>query len=160
MNTAITNFEGIGGGSGGDIIIGNDLDNVLLGGKGDDILSGGGGADIFVWRHGDLDGGTDVITDFNLDLGDKLHIADILGSDGDIDLSFLDSMIGNEQLILNVPSAEGSQTIEVNIEGGLTIGDNTFESFAQFTQDYASASLDTQSEMMNALLQQLLTTGF
>ena len=58
------------GGSGDDIIVGNDLDNVLFGGTsrtGFDRLTGGGGADIFVGTLEDAAQElalTDIITDF------------------------------------------------------------------------------------------------
>ena len=43
----IRNFENVVGGSGNDIIIGNNLDNILNGGGGNDHLIGGGGIDTF-----------------------------------------------------------------------------------------------------------------
>jgi hypothetical protein len=53
------NFEHVRGGSGNDILIGNDLDNVLAGGPGDDRLYGQGGNDTLkTWTgHDTLYGG-------------------------------------------------------------------------------------------------------
>ena len=61
------------GGSGDDILVGNDLDNVLFGGTsrtGSDRLTGGAGADIFVCTYADAAQDIalgDVITDFTKD---------------------------------------------------------------------------------------------
>lgn len=50
------------GGSGNDVLIGNELDNALTGGKGDDQISGAGGNDRLVYTSGldRLDGGDDT----------------------------------------------------------------------------------------------------
>ena len=53
------------GGSGNDLIIGNDADNRLTGGSGHDTLTGGGGHDTFIDRIGSFDG--DTIADFTVD---------------------------------------------------------------------------------------------
>lgn len=83
------------GGSGNDIVIGNEADNALtghrgsdrlIGGGGDDVLSGGAGkdrlqgddgADLFVF--GSVRGriGSDVIVDFDLAEGDKIDVSAI-----------------------------------------------------------------------------------
>ncbi|MBU2895118.1 Calx-beta domain-containing protein [Vibrio hepatarius] len=65
------------GGSGNDILLGGEGDDILIGGLGSDILSGGAGHDQFVWRDNELDGGTDVITDFHVS-EDKIDISDLL----------------------------------------------------------------------------------
>jgi hypothetical protein len=51
----LTNIENVVGGSGNDVIIGNDAANNLQGGPGDDQLAGQGGDDVLVG-----DGGTDI----------------------------------------------------------------------------------------------------
>ena len=57
-NTVIENATG---GSGNDVIIGNDVGNVLIGGQGSDTMTGGDGADVFAFASG---WGGDTITDF------------------------------------------------------------------------------------------------
>jgi len=54
------------GGAGNDTLLGGAGDDILVGGLGDDTLTGGAGRDSFVWRVGD-GGGTDTITDFQID---------------------------------------------------------------------------------------------
>ncbi|WP_419184896.1 VCBS domain-containing protein [Stutzerimonas stutzeri] len=54
------------GGAGNDTLLGGAGDDILVGGVGDDTLTGGAGRDSFVWRVGD-EGGTDTITDFQID---------------------------------------------------------------------------------------------
>ncbi len=54
------------GGAGNDTLLGGAGDDILVGGLGDDSLTGGAGRDSFVWRVGD-EGGTDTITDFQID---------------------------------------------------------------------------------------------
>jgi serralysin len=83
------------GGSGDDIIIGNDADNALfghrgrdklIGGDGDDSLSGGwgkdrlqggGGADLFVFDSVRGHIGSDVIVDFDIAEGDRIDLSSI-----------------------------------------------------------------------------------
>ncbi|MGJ8521425.1 Serralysin [Carnimonas sp. R-84981] len=90
------------GGSGNDLIIGNDLDNELSGGAGNDILYGGAGADTLTGGSGAdtfvyLDAGdstasaTDLITDFTSgeDVIDLTGVAEALGG-----LSFADDFSG------------------------------------------------------------------
>ncbi|MFO0887903.1 MAG: hypothetical protein U0790_02030 [Isosphaeraceae bacterium] len=57
----VTNFRDITGGSGADLLIGDDDDNVLIGGPGDDLILGLRGRDILVGGLGAdlLDGGED-----------------------------------------------------------------------------------------------------
>ncbi len=57
-----SNIEGIRGGSGDDIFIGNALANLLYGGEGDDIIRGGAGDDVIIDVSGNniLDGGDGV----------------------------------------------------------------------------------------------------
>ncbi len=61
----------INGHTGNDIIAGGAGRDRIYGGEGNDMLSGGEGADVFIFRSGDLDGGTDRIVDFD---GDVLHL--------------------------------------------------------------------------------------
>ncbi|MEL7077942.1 MAG: ELWxxDGT repeat protein [Cyanobacteria bacterium J06582_2] len=61
------------GGSGDDFLTGGSGNDFLDGGIGFDNLEGGNGDDLFVLRSGD---GTDTITDFNVNGGDRLGLAD------------------------------------------------------------------------------------
>ena len=53
VNATITAVENIQGGSGGDVLIGDDGENHLFGGAGDDYLSGGNGDDFLEGQDGD-----------------------------------------------------------------------------------------------------------
>ncbi|WP_052772013.1 type I secretion C-terminal target domain-containing protein [Vibrio mexicanus] len=67
----------LNGGAGNDTLDGGEGDDVLNGGLGYDILRGGEGMDIFIWHE--VDGGTtDVITDFQINEGDKIDLRDLL----------------------------------------------------------------------------------
>ena len=59
-------------GRGADRLYGGDGDDVLDGGSGNDRLTGGAGADAF---HFYLNSGQDVIADFDLDAGDRIHLS-------------------------------------------------------------------------------------
>ena len=64
----------LNGGSGDDTLDGGDGRDRLYLGAGDDEATGGLGADRFVFRSDDLDGGTDVITDFSISEQDTLDL--------------------------------------------------------------------------------------
>lgn len=96
------------GGSGNDILSGDDGNDYLNAGRGDDTLDGGAGndriylgagndiatgglgADRFVFRSNDLDGGADVITDFDVSQGDRLDLRqlDLGGAEPDLSAWF------------------------------------------------------------------------
>jgi serralysin len=58
-------IENARGGSGDDVLIGNQAANLLDGGRGSDRLTGGAGNDVFLFRPGDSpEGARDVLTDF------------------------------------------------------------------------------------------------
>ena len=60
-----TSIENVIGGSGNDIIVGNDLGNQISGGAGYDTLSGGGGSDVFLFKTSELSNlNFDTIADF------------------------------------------------------------------------------------------------
>ena len=67
------------GGSGNDDLYGDGGDDVLEGGSGDDSLTGGAGADTFVFAAGD---GTDTITDFTPEEGDRIDLSAFAGLGG------------------------------------------------------------------------------
>ena len=66
------------GGAGDDELRGGKGDDILYGGSGDDTLSGGKGADIFVLNTDAT--GTDTITDFNANDGDKIRVETFAGT--------------------------------------------------------------------------------
>ena len=80
-------IENARGGSGNDVLIGNEAANVLTGGLGKDVLTGGGGADVFDYdalADSQVGAGRDVIDDFEQgsdlidlsDLGVSLFVGD------------------------------------------------------------------------------------
>ena len=66
------------GGAGDDELRGGKGDDILYGGSGDDTLTGGKGADIFVLNTDAT--GTDTITDFNANDGDKIRVETFAGT--------------------------------------------------------------------------------
>jgi Ca2+-binding RTX toxin-like protein len=99
------------GGAGNDSLIGGDGDDILFGGAGADTLTGGAGADTFVWNQGDT--GSDTITDFNLEEGDKLNIADLLSG---ATAENLDQYLSMDQVGSNV-------VIQIDAAGTGSFGD-------------------------------------
>ena len=63
------------GGTGDDIIIGGSGNDTISGGTGSDVLRGGRGADKFVFDVSSFGRGTDLISDFNRNEGDKIDLA-------------------------------------------------------------------------------------
>ncbi|MGV8832143.1 MAG: M10 family metallopeptidase C-terminal domain-containing protein [Devosia sp.] len=99
-----TVIENAIGGSGDDIIIGNDAANILTGGAGDDVLIGNLGADTLTGGAGtdtfqlDTLDASDLITDFQT------------GADGDIiDLSGLLDGLANREDAVRLRYADGSE---------------------------------------------------
>ena len=137
-NTSITNFEGIGGGSGDDIIIGNSYDNILIGGAGNDILYGGGGSDTFVWRIEDLVAGesfVDTIKDFSLSCKIDLSAVGLTSID---DLFY--EFTSNGDLSLSFSAGGGTQTVII---------DNAASTLAGYGSDVDSViSAMIESEML------------
>ncbi|MGG5870978.1 retention module-containing protein [Pseudomonas peli] len=74
------------GGAGGDTLVGNGGDDILIGGLGADTMTGGSGKDTYLWQKGGLGGGTDHITDFNVDTAgvnsDILDLSQLLSGGG------------------------------------------------------------------------------
>lgn len=85
-NDSLTGGEGkdyLSAGSGDDVLFGGAGKDTLYLGAGNDIASGGAGSDRFVFRSDDLDGGTDVITDFSVTDRDRLDLRSLnLDADG------------------------------------------------------------------------------
>jgi hypothetical protein len=111
-NATISNFEGIGGGSGDDILYGGADNDMLFGGAGNDVLFGGagndylhGGAgnnelyggdgnDILVFNPGDtIDGGTGI--DFLIVGGAQSLDEDLMGNVNDVEVILSGSDMSN-----------------------------------------------------------------
>lgn len=139
---------------GGELVVDDDQDRTLIGSVDDDIFySGGGndtltgdqGADLFLWQQEDIDGSTDVITDFTLG-EDKIDLTDVLeDSAGDgLDLDDLlagiqaDAASGNVELTVTA-SNSNTQTITLeNVQAA----------------DLGLASTATSAELVTALFNQ------
>ncbi|WP_287226205.1 MULTISPECIES: VWA domain-containing protein [Vibrio] len=106
------------GGAGNDILFGGAGDDTLIGGLGSDILSGGDGEDEFVWHDGDLDGGTDVITDFHVS-EDKIDISDLLGQDETMEELLSDvsaNVVDSNGIELNIQRDNGQTTQSIKLD--------------------------------------------
>ncbi|MEH2920299.1 serralysin family metalloprotease [Samsonia erythrinae] len=118
------------GGSGNDVIVGNDVDNILQGGAGNDVIFGGSGADtltggagkdIFVYAFASdssATSGYDVITDFQRGI-DKIDLS-ALNQNGDF--RFVDDAFtgrGNEA-ILNWDAGTNTSNLWLHMEGQTT----------------------------------------
>ncbi|ANW23017.1 hypothetical protein BA953_01695 [Vibrio coralliilyticus] len=106
------------GGAGNDILLGGVGDDTLIGGLGSDILSGGDGEDEFVWHYGDLDGGTDVITDFHVS-EDKIDISDLLGQDETMEELLSDvsaNVVDSNGIELTIQRDNGQTTQSIKLD--------------------------------------------
>lgn len=75
----------LSGASGNDTLDGGaDSDRLYLG-AGGDVASGGTGADTFIFRSDDLDGSQDVILDYSVAEGDRLHLVRLELGEGESD---------------------------------------------------------------------------
>jgi VCBS repeat-containing protein len=151
------------GGSGNDRLYGGDGSDTLDGGAGNDMLyggsglntiRGGSGADTFAWRNvSDLDGGTDVISDFSAGGGDRLSFSDLFGTDtqmalaGD-NISGLSLNTTENTLSFTLSQGECSRTVELRFDSA----DNAYQ---QLSAEYTAAQAENSSEAQ-ALLTQFL----
>ncbi|USD95929.1 hypothetical protein CTT30_07485 [Vibrio coralliilyticus] len=106
------------GGAGNDILLGGAGDDTLIGGLGSDILSGGDGEDEFVWHYGDLDGSTDVITDFHVS-EDKIDISDLLGQDETMEELLSDvsaNVVDSNGIELTIQRDNGQTTQSIKLD--------------------------------------------
>ena len=101
-------LDSIVGGAGNDTITSLDGYDTLEGGTGADSLVGGNGADVYVWRTGD---GNDTISDAGALLWetDRLLLANV--NPGQVALT---RVHGTTDMLINVTSAVGTETIRVN----------------------------------------------
>ena len=94
-------------GSGDDIITGESGNDIITGGAGSDTLTGGTGSDTFVFLKSDGTSGTDTITDFTAQAGDKLD----LSSFG----------ISTKSKALDTMTDDGSGNTQVTIDSDLIV---------------------------------------
>ncbi len=100
------------GGDEADTLSGGDYLDILVGGGGDDLLEGGAGADTFVWNSGDQGGpsspAVDTISDFSLNEGDTLDLADLLSGENSGNLTdYLSFETSGTDTVLHVSSSGG-----------------------------------------------------
>ena len=106
------NIQGL---AGDDTLTGGWRNDRLEGGSGNDTLNGGGGADIF--DYNDIRDGNDMITDFNLNQGDKIDLSDLLDyQSGDVLSEFVkvDNKDGNTMIAVDA-NGDGSGYSDVTI---------------------------------------------
>ena len=118
------------GGSGDDIIYGNDADNILIGGGGNDILYGGGGQDIlwggtgsntFVYKEASdsYSYAPDKIMDFETGI-DKIDLSELIeNSFGQKFINFVDKLTGRAgEATVNYDQSTNSSELLINIYNG------------------------------------------
>jgi Ca2+-binding RTX toxin-like protein len=125
----IRNFEGVYGGSRGDTLDGDGLDNVLAGGGGGDILTGGAGRDLFTFIS-ILDStagavGRDRIMDFHAGEDDRIDLhaidADISTPDVDDAFHYVKRFSGDAGEVMVRPESAGHWLVRGDVDGdGLT----------------------------------------
>ena len=132
----------VDGGAGNDTLVGDAGNNILVGGTGFDVLTGGAGADTFVWKAGDAGTtgapSTDVVSDFNIDEGDKLDLSGLLG----------DGAKDNLDNYLSVSHENGNTVLNIS-----TSGDSTSGSIDQIIV-LENSSLTAEQLMQHLLLTQ------
>ena len=102
----------LNGGSGDDTLDGGSGNDRIYLGAGDDVATGGDGADRFVFRFEDIDGGSDVITDFSVAEGDQL---DLRGLDLTANVVEMANWFANNTNIVN------GQDVLVSFDDGTTL---------------------------------------
>ncbi|MEQ4922909.1 serralysin family metalloprotease [Proteus hauseri] len=118
------------GGSGDDIIYGNDADNILIGGGGNDILYGGAGQDIlwggtgsntFVYKEASdsYSYSPDKIMDFETGI-DKIDLSELIeNSFGQKFINFVDKLTGRAgEATVNYDQSTNSSELLINIYNG------------------------------------------
>lgn len=126
----------VSGGDGNDYISAHTGDDVLSGGagddkiamgKGNDVISGGFGHDRFVFRAGDLDGSTDVITDFRHDgvENDWIDIRALNLSADDISITYQEGgvmlVVGDTTIRIEDHEGLGAQAFVAQVHDGLLL---------------------------------------
>ncbi|AYF47728.1 metalloprotease [Pseudomonas fluorescens] len=107
------------GGSGRDVLTGNDANNRLKGGAGADTLRGGGGADTFIYDKASdsTPQQPDVIEDFTTGV-DRLDVSGALREAGVGALVFTDRFSGRAgEAVLKHDAATGRSSLEIDLKG-------------------------------------------
>lgn len=109
------------GGSGDDIIYGNDADNILIGGGGQDILWGGGGSNTFAYKEASdsYAFSADKIMDFKTGI-DKIDLSELIeNSFGQTFINFVDKLTGRAgEATVNYDQSTNSSELLINIYNG------------------------------------------
>ncbi|PSV02738.1 hypothetical protein C0W80_07040 [Photobacterium leiognathi subsp. mandapamensis] len=95
-------------------LIGSDDDDIFYARGGNDILTGNAGDDLFIWQLGDIDGSTDVITDFTLG-EDKIDLTDVLDDSAGDGLNLDDLLAG-----INADASSGKVELTVTASNSNT----------------------------------------
>nr|WP_262383648.1 type I secretion C-terminal target domain-containing protein [Photobacterium lucens] len=95
-------------------LIGSDDDDIFYARGGNDILTGNAGDDLFVWQLGDIDGSTDVITDFTLG-EDKIDLTEVLDDSAGDGLNLDDLLAG-----INADASSGKVELTVTASNSNT----------------------------------------
>ncbi|PHZ58486.1 hypothetical protein CRG86_011035 [Photobacterium leiognathi] len=95
-------------------LIGSDDDDIFYARGGNDILTGNAGDDLFIWQLGDIDGSTDVITDFTLG-EDKIDLTEVLDDSAGDGLNLDDLLAG-----INADASSGKVELTVTASNSNT----------------------------------------
>lgn len=152
-------IENATGGSGSDVIVGNDVANRLMGGNGRDRLSGGSGNDKLVGDGGAdrLDGGAgrDVF-EFNglTDTGSTVATADVIagfvsGADR-IDLSTLDAdaALAGNQAFTFIGAGAFAGAGQVRFQGGVLYASTDADIYAEFVIELSGLSTLSAADLL------------
>ncbi|EIK68970.1 extracellular metalloproteinase, serralysin family [Pseudomonas synxantha BG33R] len=107
------------GGSGHDVLIGNNVNNRMRGGAGGDTLTGGGGADTFVYNSVSDSSGEnpDTLTDFTSGI-DKIDLSTMLKDAGIQKPTFVDRHTGKKgELTLDYDESIKRYRLTMNVTG-------------------------------------------
>ncbi|MBX9459328.1 MAG: M10 family metallopeptidase C-terminal domain-containing protein [Rhizobium sp.] len=135
----------MGGGAGGDTLVGGKGNDRLTGGLDADTLTGGGGKDQFVFRtvNDSMPGAFDTITDFNPRQGDRIDLKAI-DADG--------SRSGNQGFIFigddDFSGTAGELRFETSGTGIDLSGDTDGDGAADFLVHIAKAGTLAESAIM------------
>ncbi|MCG9597400.1 Ig-like domain-containing protein [Vibrio sp. Isolate25] len=139
--------DSLDGGAGNDILLGGAGNDTLIGGLGSDILSGGDGEDVFVWHDGDLDGGTDIITDFHVS-EDKIDISDLLGKDETMEELLSDvsaNVVDSNGIELTIQRDNGQTTQSIKL-------DNVVDQLSGIDTSHGSITGNDLTNLLNDII--------
>lgn len=122
----------LNGHAGHDLLDGGAGRDRIMGGQGDDTLTGGDGNDVFIFRAGDDDGSTDLITDFEITYGsggDRLDLRrlDVL-TDGQSKASWFEDSF---TVTTTLSATLTLENLTVDVVFDTILDDQTIQSFAE-----------------------------